>query len=154
MQLRLATPAEAPILAQAWFAMLSDSGFIGKAPPAGWQERLAAHFAGELARGRSAWFVIEEDGKVVSTTAAFLPISFWAEIFDEPPVGLIAGVYTWPQFRRRGYARRTVEAAIAWCRERGVDSIRLRTSDVARPLYESLGFKTSDEMELDLRLSS
>jgi GNAT superfamily N-acetyltransferase len=150
MLLRMASPAEAPVLAQAWYGMIAESVYVPRSSPEGWAERLAAHFSAEIARGRSAWFVVEEDGAIVSTAAAFLPTSFWAEIFDEAPIALIAGVYTWPPYRERGYARQTVEAAIEWCRAQEVKTIRLRASDAARTMYESLGFVTSDEMELNL----
>jgi GNAT superfamily N-acetyltransferase len=150
MLLRMAKPAEAPALAQAWYGMMIEAALTSKAPPAGWSERLSGHFASEIASGRSAWYVIDDEGAIVATAAAFLPTSFWAEIFDEPPIGLIAGVYTWPPYRRRGYARQTVEAAIEWCRSCGVSEIRLRTSEAGRALYESFGFVTSDEMELKL----
>ncbi len=150
MLLRKATSADTPALAQAWFAMMTEGGYLSSAAPPGWAQALGAAFVEEMAAGRSVWFVVEEEGRIAATAAAFFRFSFWTEIFNEPASGLIAGVYTWPEFRRRGYARQTVEAAIAWCREKEIKSLRLRAAPNARDLYESLGFVPSDEMVLEL----
>jgi GNAT superfamily N-acetyltransferase len=150
MLLRKGTPADAPALAQAWFAMMTEGGYLSPAAPEGWAEALAAAFVEEMGAGRSAWFVVEADGRLAATAAVFFRSSFWNEIFAEPAQGLIAGVYTWPEFRRRGHARQLVEAAIAWAKDKGVKTLRLRAAPNARGLYESLGFAASDEMVLQL----
>lgn len=59
------------------------------------------------------------------------------------PVGYrayIMNLYTHPDYRRRGIARRTLELLMKEARSRGVDRISLETSTMARPLYESFGF--------------
>jgi GNAT superfamily N-acetyltransferase len=59
-------------------------------------------------------------------------------------------VYTEPQFRRRGLARRLIEAALEWCRENKIDVVILHASPEGRALYESLGFQASNEMRINL----
>ena len=61
---------------------------------------------------------------------------------------LIVNVYTEPEWRRRGYARQLLETIVAWCRERGVNSVVLHASDDGRALYEKLGFFSTSEMRL------
>jgi GNAT superfamily N-acetyltransferase len=62
----------------------------------------------------------------------------------------ILNVYTHREFRRRGVARRLMQAMIAWCKKEGFTFVTLHASKHGRPLYESLGFETSNEMRLKL----
>jgi hypothetical protein len=43
-----------------------------------------------------------------------------------------------------------METIVAWCREAGYPSVALHASHEGRPLYETLGFKTTGEMRLRL----
>lgn len=63
----------------------------------------------------------------------------------------ILNVYTEPEYRRRGIARRLMETMIAWCRQEGLARVNLHASEHGRRLYESLGFELSNEMRLKLR---
>ncbi len=59
---------------------------------------------------------------------------------------LIVNVYTEPEWRRRGVARRIVEEIVAWARANGRDTIVLHASQDGRGLYESIGFRATNEM--------
>ena len=63
----------------------------------------------------------------------------------------ILNVYTCPQHRRQGHARKILETMIAWCKSEGFARVDLHASDDGRPLYESLGFEPGNEMRLKLR---
>ena len=59
------------------------------------------------------------------------------------PTGRLAfvyNVYTEPAHRRRGYARRVMQAIHAWCRDAGITSLALNASQEGRPLYDALGY--------------
>ncbi len=60
----------------------------------------------------------------------------------------ILNVYTRPEARRMGLARAVVERVVAQARAAGVRRIWLRASPDGRPLYESMGFRTGDYMQL------
>ncbi len=62
----------------------------------------------------------------------------------------ILNIYVEPRFRRRGYARVMTQSLIEWCKARGFQSVALHTSDYGRSLYESLGFRSTNEMRLRL----
>ena len=66
---------------------------------------------------------------------------------------LVVNVYTEPEFRRQGLARRLLATMLDWARRNGVDSVILHATDAARPLYTSLGFEPTNEMRFmgDLR---
>ena len=64
----------------------------------------------------------------------------------------IMNVYTRKEYRRMGAARKMVEFLISQARSRGVTHITLDATEMGRPLYEALGFCSSEEsMGLDLR---
>jgi len=63
----------------------------------------------------------------------------------------IMNMYTDPEYRGRGLATSIIEAIIIWCRENEFHWVSLRASDAGRHLYESLGFKPTNEMRLMLK---
>ena len=63
----------------------------------------------------------------------------------------ILNIYTEPQARRRGVARRLMATMIAWCRAHGLSMVSLHASDAGRLLYETMGFEPTNEMRLKLR---
>jgi GNAT superfamily N-acetyltransferase len=65
--------------------------------------------------------------------------------------GNILNVYTEAPHRRKGLARRLMKAVLDWCRFERVPVIILHASDEGRALYESLGFKPTNEMRIELR---
>lgn len=66
-----------------------------------------------------------------------------------PRRGWIQNVYTEPEFRRRGLARRLMETVVGWCDE-GFYTVSLHASADGRALYKSLGFRDTNEMRLTL----
>jgi GNAT superfamily N-acetyltransferase len=56
-------------------------------------------------------------------------------------------VLTHPDYRRRGFARRLVEAALAFAEHRGIRSMKLDATDQGRPLYLRFGFEDEQPVE-------
>jgi GNAT superfamily N-acetyltransferase len=100
------------------------------------RRKIEKHFASGMA---CSW-VIEEDAAFVASAGI--------TIFESVPVpfdlnaetAYLHSVYTEPEYRRRGYARRLVMEAMAYCASRGINRIDLAATNAGRPLYESLGF--------------
>jgi GNAT superfamily N-acetyltransferase len=59
-------------------------------------------------------------------------------------------MYTLPEYRRKGLARRIAQRAIEHCKAQGIKRIGLGASPMGKPLYESLGFQPTSEMRLEL----
>jgi len=97
-----------------------------------------------------AW--LASDGNRVVAGGAVI-ISPWpAHPYDlECRRATILNVYTYPEYRRRGIARKLMQTIIAWCKHEGFARVTLHASDEGRRLYESLGFEASNEMRLTLR---
>lgn len=55
-----------------------------------------------------------------------------------------------PRYRRRGIARHIMQVTLKWLAERGIRRMALHATEMARPLYEELGFVDSNEMRLSL----
>jgi GNAT superfamily N-acetyltransferase len=97
-----------------------------------------------------AWLAIHA-GRVIAGGA--IVISPWpAHPYDlECRRATILNVYTDPEYRRRGVARKLLQTIIAWCQREGFAHVTLHASDDGRHVYESLGFEASNEMRLKLR---
>jgi GNAT superfamily N-acetyltransferase len=130
-------------------AMFFDSGFRDDRE----LDTMSAAFRPWLERSMSdneylAWFAVDSSGAVAAGLGLWL--MGWPPhmIGPGPWRGNILNVYTRPENRRLGLARRLVETAIEWCRTNRVRAVILHSSDEGRPLYESLGFKPTNEMRI------
>jgi GNAT superfamily N-acetyltransferase len=96
------------------------------------------------------WLATDEDRVVAGGAVVISP---WpAQPHDvECRRATILNVYTDPEYRRRGVARKLMQTIIAWCQREGFPRVTLHASDDGRRLYESLGFEASNEMTLKLR---
>lgn len=105
----------------------------------------ASHLGGQL----HAW-VVEEDDQVVSCAAiSVLPYLPGPGRLDMR-LPLIHNVYTLPGYRRRGHARRLMQAVLDWARAEGIARVVLNASQEGRPLYENMGFTSTNQMVLTL----
>ncbi len=149
--LREATPADIPTLANHRRWMFEEMAALRGAPgdegemAEAYSRYLAQHLGGIM----RAW-VVESGGKIVASGAVLF--------YDWPPrpndltghSALLHSVYTAPDFRRHGLARRLVQTMVDVCRELGLRTITLHASDAGQPLYEAMGFKATSEMRLSL----
>lgn len=98
-----------------------------------------------------AWMAETPGGQVVS--GGGIAIVPWPGSPDFPAArrGWILGIYTEPEFRRRGIARRIMETIVEWCRTEGFAHVSLHASADGRLLYEKMGFRPTNEMRLYLK---
>ena len=54
-------------------------------------------------------------------------------------------IYTKKEYQRRGIATHMIQMLVEIAREKGVSEISLDATDQGRPLYETLGFKSSED---------
>ena len=64
--------------------------------------------------------------------------------------GYVMNVVTVPAYRRRGIARRVMQAILRWLKEQGIQHVTLHATEAGRPLYRELGFTGSNEMQLQV----
>lgn len=148
--IRAATPADVEILIHHRLGMYLAMG-VDPAVVAPLEHPSREYFSRALRDGDyRGWLVETQDGSVVS--GGGIVISDWPSNPRDPYPRrvMILNMFTEPEFRRRGLARRLMETMIAWCREQGYRTVALHASDEGRPLYESLGFEPTNEMRLFL----
>jgi len=151
--IRRATSEDAEIITQHRAAMFDD--IRGPFPPEV-MGAMNASFVDYVRRGLAegtylGWLACTEADEVVGGGGLIL-LEWMARPEDvDRRLAYIANVYTAPAYRRRGIARRIVETIIDWCRNREISFVSLHASEFGRPLYESLGFEPTNEMQLDLR---
>lgn len=63
----------------------------------------------------------------------------------DPRNAWIVNVFTHPEHRRHGLARRLMNALHGWCREQGIERTALNATSVGQPIYESLGYTLAHE---------
>ena len=110
----------------------------------------AATYLESAASGDSRYFVAEIDAKVVGSAVAMRRRTMSERYLKSLPSGYIANVYVDPASRHQGAARALTAASIGWLRSIGCKVVRLQASRYGRPLYESMGFTATGEMELPL----
>lgn len=144
--IRLAKVDELPIAADYWNAIVKESwheDWDEKYP--NWRSMFLAVVEKRMAQGLQRYYVAEAGGKVVGVTGAQVGEAFFGAVR-----GYIEGVYVLPAFRRRGIAKRLMRECIDWLQSMGCDAVRLQSTVEGRPLYESLCFVPTDELELRL----
>ncbi len=152
LTIRLASPADAAIIAEHRVRMFQDGGSLDTERGAAMQTRLAPMLASMLANGEYVgWLMVTKDGAVVGGAGAQLrtllprPETFVAR------EALVVNVYVAPAYRRRQLARRLMGAILDWSRAQGIERVALHPSTMGRPLYESLGFNPSNELVIYLK---
>jgi GNAT superfamily N-acetyltransferase len=130
--------------------MYEDMGYKDDAALAGMVSTSEIYLQHALADGSFRAWVAEAADCIVGGAAIL--ISPWpSHPYDQQcRRATILNMYVDPAFRRQGIARRLMHAMIDWCRREGFVNVTLHASDQGRPLYESLGFKPTNEMQLKL----
>jgi GNAT superfamily N-acetyltransferase len=96
-----------------------------------------------------AW-IVEYDGRPVASGVVVI-VDHHPRVKDpNGAIPYLMSMYTDVSFRRRGFARRIVNAAIAWARTEGFPTMELHAAEGGRRLYESMGFAPTNEMRLRL----
>jgi len=155
IDVRPATAADAPALAQLRFAFRSEyqqiveseSDFVARCEP--WmRDRLVRD------TGWRAWVAVRRDAGTLAGT-------LWLQLIEKLPNpgeetelhAYITSVFIHPDIRNSGAGSRLIETALTSCRALQVDTVFLWPSSRSRPLYARHGFTHPDDM-LSQRLAA
>jgi len=148
--IRAATPADLEAILHHRRRMCEDMGHRDAAV----LDAMVADCRGRLRRwleeGVYRGWLVEREGAVVA--GGGIIVSAWLPNAADPQDrrATILNVYTEPAHRRQGLARALMEEMLRWCREQGFRAVTLDASDDGRALYESMGFRPTPQMRLDL----
>lgn len=148
--IRPAVAADIPLLVELRLAQMQSMGRHDAAQLADLAAASEAYFRAHLPDGSYRAWLAEVDGVTVACGGLV--------IRQSPPTyhnltgreGYIMGMYTRPEFRRRGLATAMMHTILDHLRSEGIQRATLRASYEGRPLYEKLGFEQTSEMRLKL----
>lgn len=149
--IRAGTPADAETIVRHRRSMFLDMGYQDIT----WLDEMSVAFLPWLRRKMEtgeylAWFAVAPDGSIAAGAGLWLQEWMPMRVNRDPRRGYVLNVYTEPAYRRCGLARRLMQIVLDCCREHGFVMVNLNASKEGRPLYESLGFKVTNDMRLDL----
>ena len=141
---------------EARFARLEEAGEVVRlarvmfesmghdASDAEWQREGERHVQERLGADLAVLVVEHPDGgRLVSSAAGTVAHRLPVPRNPAGRAGYIQWVATEPAFRRRGLARLTMEALLAWFEAAGVPNVELHATADGEALYRSLGFGQS-----------
>jgi GNAT superfamily N-acetyltransferase len=153
--IELATLEDVDLVLEYRKAMFRDTGDTDEAALEAMARKFRPWMLARMERGEFfTWLAKNSDQLAVACAA------LWVQ-YDWPvsPSSLtgcrvhVMNVYTLPEYRRRGLARRLMETLIGWCELQGFSIITLNASADGRHLYETLGFGTTNFLRKNLKHS-
>ncbi|MFZ0277420.1 MAG: GNAT family N-acetyltransferase [Candidatus Sulfotelmatobacter sp.] len=150
LDIRVATANDIPEILRQRRAMYEDMGYRDADALAAMVSLSAGYLSKSLDDG-SFRACLASVGNRVAAGGAII-ISPWpAHPYDlECRRATILNVYTYPEYRRRGVARRLMQTMIDWCKREDFARVTLHASKDGRSVYEALGFEIGNEMVLKL----
>lgn len=85
-------------------------------------------------------YVIRDGQQIVSCAFLLVVLKPMSPSFINGRTGTILNVYTCPQYRRRGYAKKIMEALLNDAEKMQLSIIELKATEDGYPLYRSVGF--------------
>ena len=116
------------------------------------REVLPGYLQLHLGQDLLAFVARDDEGTIVSCA--------WLLLVEKPPsprfprghTGVLFNVYTRPEYRRRGLARKTMGALIEEAYHRKLDVLELHATEDGYPLYRSLGFSDDSTTHVAMRM--
>lgn len=152
MNIRKATIEDIDILIKIRIDFLSDErGGLPADEEAAIRAQLAKYYTKHINHDFIA-ILAETDDNVVST--AFLVISERPAnpSFINGRTGTLLNVFTYPEYRRMGFATKTICQIVNEAKKLGVSFIDLFATRDGKPLYEKFGFNEPKDTAMRLKL--
>ncbi len=116
-----------------------DFGKLGDRDADAIRTSLPAYFREHLGKDLIA-YVIRQSGSIVSCAFLLIVMKPMSPAFMNGKTGIVMNVYTRPSFRKRGYAKRIMEALLKEAKEKALSVVELKATDSGYSLYRSVGF--------------
>ena len=146
-QIRVATPADAAAITHHRRRMFVDSGRQDNRVLDVMAEHFQPWVETRLRDGHYHGWLTTEEGIVVA--GAGLIVLDWPPHPLDPRQdkrGYLLNVYVEPPHRRKKLASKLIDHALAEARKKKIRVVALHSTDEGKPLYESNGFRHTNEM--------
>ena len=113
------------------------------------ESRATKLFAAQLTSPNEVIFLAELEGETVGILRCIH--STGSPLLEPAHYGYISSVYVLPKARERGVLRTLMAAADGWCRDHGLDEMRLHNAadnPLANAAWESLGFEVVEHLRV------
>ncbi len=147
LETRTATINDAAVITQHRRRMFVDAGRRDDQVLAVMSERFEPWLRRMIEEGKYLGWLTLDGGKVVA--GAGLLLLDWPPHPLDPHQGLrgyLLNVYVEPEYRRRHLASQLIDRVLAEARRRKIRVVALHSTEAGRPLYESAGFRSTNEM--------
>ena len=140
MGVERANIADADELVELRVAYLTeDNGVLDEGDEVAIRDGLPGYFGAHLGHDLHA-YVVREGGRIASCAFLIVVEKPMSPAFINGMTGIVLNVYTRPDCRRRGYAKRVMEALLAGAEALDLSVVELQATDDGYPLYLSVGF--------------
>ncbi|HJU64554.1 MAG TPA: GNAT family N-acetyltransferase [Gemmatimonadaceae bacterium] len=151
--MREATERDLPVVVELRLALLDEHrrNLIYRRVRHDLRERARELYLAQLRSPREITFLAERDGEVVGILRCVESSGY--PILLPPQYGYISSAYVRSTARRAGVLTALMNAAIDWCRERGLSEIRLHSTvenDTANSAWDALGFEVVEHLRIRL----
>ena len=123
--------------------LTEDNGKLDADDEAAIRDGLPSYYRAHLGRDLHA-YVIREGGRIASCAFLIVVEKPMSPAFMSGRTGIVLNVYTRPDCRRRGYAKRVMEALLAGAEALDLSVVELQATDDGYPLYLSVGFSDDE----------
>lgn len=149
---RRATIADTEIIAEHRYLMFAEIGKVDEDLLTEAHVHYAPWLAERLSNGIYTGILVEHHQDVVAGAGMWVMMGAPLPnlISSDHRRASIVNVYTHPDHRRKGLARQMMNQLLDIARQEGYPVVTLHASDAGRPLYESMGFRNTNELSLVL----
>jgi ribosomal protein S18 acetylase RimI-like enzyme len=149
---REAIPQEDALIAQHFYQLWRDNDVSAESIRSDWLEVILDFISRARRELYYKAFVAETGGKVIGSTSCQLFTGLYPHVFAEHyrKYGYVWGVYVDVHFRGQGIAKQLTSMAVDHLRILNCTRVILHASPSGKPVYERLGFSTTNEMRLDI----
>ncbi len=120
--------------------LIEDNGSLDPQDLAAIKRDLPGYFQAHLDKDLFV-YVIRDGQNIVSCAFLLIVEKPMSPAFINGRTGMVLNVYTCPSYRRKGCAKKIMEALLAEAKKMKISVIELKATEDGYPLYRSVGFE-------------
>ena len=119
--------------------LIEDNGSLDAQDLEAIKRELPGYFQAHL--GKDLFVYVIRDGQTIVSCAFLLTVEKpMSPAFINGRTGMVLNVYTCPSYRRKGCAKKIMEALLSEAKKMEISVIELKATENGYPLYHSIGF--------------